>query len=36
MMEFCEGGKVDDLDYMKLNNISSDEVIKPAERAISV
>ena len=25
-MEFCEGGKVDDLPYMKNHNISSDEV----------
>lgn len=25
-MEFCEGGKVDDLDYMKEHNISCDEV----------
>lgn len=24
-MEFCEGGKVDDLPYMKNHNISSDE-----------
>ncbi|XP_031564209.1 aarF domain-containing protein kinase 1-like [Actinia tenebrosa] len=28
MMEFCEGGKVDDLEYMRKHNISSDEVSK--------
>ena len=26
MMEFCDGGKVDDLHYMKENGISCDEV----------
>ena len=25
-MEFCEGGKVDDLPYMKNHKISSDEI----------